>query len=88
MGNAQQQKQNCENGTGWVLDALGDATCEAGATTFEAVCQTIAIANMEDGIGEILEPICDLSGGAFGYACRFGSEASQWIPKVKAEICR
>ncbi len=88
MGNAQQRKENCEKGVGFVLGVLGDTSCEAGGTAFEAVCQTIAIANMEDGIGEVLEPICDLSGGAFGYACDVGSAASQWQPELKNKICR
>ena len=84
MGN----KQICEKGVGWVEDLMGNVPCEAGESAFEATCQTIAIANMEDGVGEILESICDVSAGAFGYACNVGSPASTWKPIVKKELCK
>ena len=43
--------------------------CSTAIGLMDAGCQALAIPNMMDGLGEVIEPLCDVLGSAGEIAC-------------------
>ena len=62
--------------------------CEEAGGVAEAGCQVFAIANLEDGIGETLEPVCSVLPFAFEVGCKVANEEHKWSTFVKNAACK
>lgn len=80
----------CHKGVEILTDTVGDAACEEAIGLMEAGCQAIAVSNMLDGVGEALEPVCDVLGVAGTIACVSATHMGaphKWKEILKDKAC-
>jgi hypothetical protein len=80
----------CHKGMRDLMKPVEKMECEGASTLVEMGCQAFAVFNMEDGIGEVLEPVCDIVPAAFTEGCKEAASNDKipWNHYVLKNACK
>jgi len=73
-----------------VIEGVKHLACVPAGILAETLCDEIAVANVEDGVGEVLALICVALPTAFEIGCERSLTAGteNWTDNVKEEACK
>lgn len=80
----------CKNVTSHIFKAFESMGCEPAAGGVEAACQTFVAFNLEDGIGEFMEPVCDVLPSVFETTCKIAAKHTHqpWVDTIAKAACK